>query len=196
MKRKLPASIFLLCLLLGGQVAHAADYRRGPNEFSGHLGFQGGWWDWTPGGAKIALEYGKHLGGLQWLNLQLNFVVGRRWGGDCWYDSAGHWHCSDWGYRGSAIELGGGLKWKFVHVAPPFVPYAKLGGMVALLSYPDVIGLGLAVKGGGGFKYFLLPNVGLGLELNMALGFNFLNHDVGFGLLWAVDFLLGVEVLF
>ena len=186
--------VLVVPILLQANPVQAADYRRGPNEFSGHLGFQGGWWAWTPGGAKIALEYGRHLSRLQWLNVQLNFVVGRRWGADCWYDDKGRIHCSS--YYGSAIEGGAGLKWKFVNVAPPFVPYAKVDGIVALLSWPGAIGFAVAAKGGGGFKYFVVPNVGLGAEINMALGLDFVNEGVGIGLYWAVDFLLGVAVEF
>ncbi len=195
-RRTLLASAVFALVALSDQMVQAADFHRGPNEFDFHFGFQGGWWDWTPGGPKLSFGYGKFMGQQQWLDLELNVVFGDRWGhDDCWWD--GHaWHCSHVGYRGVDLGFFGGLKWKFDHIIPPFVPYAKVGGQLSLLSYPGVTGMALAARGGGGFKYYIVPNFGVGAEMNIALGFNFLNHDVGFWFYWAVDFLIGLEVLF
>ncbi len=195
MRRMLVAGAVFSTLVLAAPKARAADFHGGPNEFAFHFGFQGGWWDWTPGGPKLSFGYGKFLGLQKWLDLELNLVFGDRWDDDCVWD--GHrWHCAHPGYRGVDLGFFGGLKWKFDRLIPPFVPYAKVGGQVSFLSYPDIFGMALAVRGGGGFTYYIVPNFGLGAELNMALGFNFINHDVGFWFYWAMDFLVGLEVLF
>jgi len=193
--------MFVMFLVAGGllaspRLARAADFYHGPNEFSFHVGGQGGWWDWTPGGAKLFFEYGRWLKDQEWLDLQANFVFGDRWGNDDCHWDGHHWVCHHWGYSGFEAELVGGVKWKFVHVIPPFVPYAKVGGLVGLVSYPNLYGFAIGVRGGGGFKYFFLKNFGAGMEINMAMGFNMINHDVGFHFFWAIDVGFGIEVLF
>ena len=154
-------------VMLWSSAAQAADYKRGPNAFAFHIGGQGGFVGWAPGGAKLFFEYNRRLSGRMWLDLELNPVFGDRWGDrDCWYDPDDDtWHCRHWHYRGSGVELFGGVKWRFYPVRAPFVPYARVGGILVFLSYPDhVMGFALAVRGGGGFKFFVIKNFGIGLE--------------------------------
>lgn len=168
-----------------------------PNEFSFHFGGQASARGWTPGGAKLFFEYGRDLGSDLWLNLQFNLVFGDRWRDrHCWLDDEDRLVCTNEGYRGSAGELVGGVKWKFFPFSFPFMLYAKAGGQLVMLSYPySTWGIALAARGGGGFKFFIVDNFGIGMEANMSLGFVHLEHW-GLDLYSSFDIGFGLEVLF
>ena len=180
-----------------GAPISASQISKGPNEFSFHLGGQGHVWGYAPGGFKLYFEYGYNLGDDFWLNLQLNPVFGDRWGDrDCWRDEEGDWNCGYRGYYdGTAVELVGGVKWKFFPFSLPFMFYAKVGGTLVFLSWPYHNGVAFAARGGGGFKYFFTDNFGIGAEANMDLGFCFV-EDWGANGYSSFDFGIGLEVLF
>ena len=187
-------------VFLAASSAHGADYKRGPNAFLFHVGGQGSWGGPAPAGVKLYFEFDRRLKRTMWLDLELNLVFGDRWGRrDCWWDPHDErWYCGDyWQGRGMGMELFAGVKWRFYPSKVPIVPFAKVGGQVVFLSYPDdLFGFAIAARGGGGFMFYPIKSFGFGLQANMALGFGFLNHHYGFGVYWAFDMGIGIEVLF
>lgn len=171
------------------------------NEISFHIGGQAHIWGWAPGGFKMFFDYGRKLTSDLWLNFQFNLTFGRRWGyGDrCYTDPTGRVYCDGYSryYSGSSGEFVGGVKWKFFPFEIPFMFYAKAGGLLAVLSWPHQWGFALGGRGGGGFKYFFTPNVSVGVESNLSLGFSYL-EERGWG--WrgyaAFDTGVGMEFIF
>ena len=151
----------------------------GNNELSGHIGGAVGITDSTPGGFKFASEYGRKISQLVWFNVQLNFVVG---------DEHSH-H-----FGGDTIEMIAGIKLKFP--TGRLLPYAKIGGGVEIEFYGGDHGAtGLVFRGGGGLKYFVIPQLAVGGEIVLTVGPNFVRHDDTHAYL-ALDFLGGVEFVF
>ena len=170
------AAILLAATSAAAQVQPSA----GVNELSGHIGGAVGITDWTPGGFKLATEYGRKLGSILWFNAQLNFVVGD--------DDRHH-------FAGDTVEMIAGIKLKFP--TGRLLPYAKIGaGIVLSLWDGHHEATALAFRGGGGLKYFVLPQLAVGGELVLTAGPNFVKHVVGTRAYVALDFLGGVEFVF
>src|SRR5204862_7886532 len=131
------------------------------NELSAHVLLAAGGSD-TPGGTKIASDYGYRLGGPTWLNLQFNFQHAL-----CRAPSGGS-VCMD--PSGSVFETLAGVKLKFA-TAIPIVPFVK-GGAGLAFSFPNGAGNGLgpAVRVGGGANYFFFDWLGLGVEIAYSAG--------------------------
>ena len=126
------------------------------NELSAHLLLSSGIGD-AFGGPKIAADYGYHLRGASWLNLEANAQFG---GCD------GARPCGN----GPVFETLAGGKWKFA-TTTPIVAHAKAaGGLVYVFPDDGRASLGVAVRGGGGATYFLYDWIGLGLEACFSLG--------------------------
>ena len=169
--------VILGAVLLCAGVAQAQ--APGRNELSGHIGGAVGITDSTPGGFKLATEYGRKINQLVWFNAQLNFVVGD--------DEYHH-------FAGDTIEMIAGIKLKFP--TGRFLPYAKIGGGLGIEFYGGDHGAtGLVFRGGGGLKYFVIPQLAVGGEIVLTVGPNFVRHDDTHAYL-ALDFLGGVEFVF
>lgn len=188
---KKPSILFISMVLAGCMLIHAAPCMAqkkagghpavsdGVNEISFHIGGQAHIWGWAPGGFKMFFDYGRKLTSDLWLNFQFNLTFGRRWGyGErCYVDDRDRLVCRGYDsryYSGSSGEFVGGVKWKFFPFEIPFMFYAKAGGMLAVLSWPHQWGFAMGGRGGGGFKYFFTPNVSVGVESNLSLGFSYL----------------------
>jgi hypothetical protein len=171
----------ILCAaILVGATSAQAQPSPGLNELSGHIGGAVGITDSTPGGFKLATDYGRKLGQMVWFNAQLNFVIG---------DNDRH-H-----FSGDTVEMIAGIKLKFP--SGRLLPYAKIGGGL-VLSLWDSHHEATAVvfRGGGGLKYFVIPQLAVGGELVFTVGPNFLRHGGGTEAYVALDFLGGVEFVF
>ncbi|MBI5482287.1 MAG: hypothetical protein HY906_25755 [Deltaproteobacteria bacterium] len=167
-------------ILLSATSATAQAQSAGLNELSGHIGGAVGITDSTPGGFKLATEYGRKLSQLVWFNAQLNFVVGD--------NDRRH-------FGGNTIEMIAGVKLKFP--TGRFLPYAKIGGGLEIEFYGGDHGAtGLVFRGGGGLKYFVIPQLAVGGELVLTVGPNFIRHGGGTEAYVALDFLGGVEFVF
>jgi hypothetical protein len=165
--RQLQIAALLAGMLACGAARAEDNVLHGPHPFlkdnalSAHvLLVEGG--SETPGGAKIAADYGLRLRGPAWLDLQLNYQNARcdtgTSAGTCTVPS------------GTIFEtlVGGKLKWA---TAIPLVPYAK-GGVGLVYAFPDgaANGLGPALRFGGGANYFIYDWLGFGVELSYSLG--------------------------
>ena len=166
-------------VLLAASTA-AAQPAPGLNEVTVQIGGAVGLTDSTPGGFKLATEYGRKITQLVWFNVQLNFVIGD--------EDRRH-------FSGDTVEMIAGIKLKFP--TGKLLPYAKIGaGIVLELWDSHHEATALAFRGGGGLKYFVLPWLGVGGELVLTVGPNFLRHDGGTHTYLALDFLGGVEFVF
>ena len=184
----------LLAVLLYAGTARAQP-RTGnfKNEFSGGMGFAVGLSNWAGGGFVMEHEYGRKFSERVWLNLQLNFVLG---GGDyCGYNARGEWVChGNYRFSGDAIQMIGGVKFKFL--SGKLQPHAKVGGGLVFSFWGgDTSAITLAVRGGGGVKYWVIPRLAVGGEGNVTLGPAFV-HDYGTEFYAAIDFIGGVEFVF
>jgi hypothetical protein len=159
----------LLVALAPTRARAAADENllRGPhpflkdNELSAHVLLVGGIAN-TPGGTKIALDYGYRLRGLAWLNLQLNYQRAA-----CHTPSGGT-ICDE--PAGSVFETLAGVKLKWP-TPIPLVPYVK-GNVGLAYAFPNGAsnGLGFAARGGAGANYFFFDWLGLGAEIGYSVG--------------------------
>jgi hypothetical protein len=116
----------------------------------------------TPGGAKIAADYGYRLVGPAWLNLQLNYQ-----NATCRTQSpAGT--CNQ--PTGSVFETLAGIKLKWA-TPIPLVPYVK-GGVGLAYAFPDGAGnkMGVAARGGAGAAWFFFDWLGVGAEFGYSVG--------------------------
>jgi len=181
--RALPAT--LACALLVAAPARAASIQTsgpevfpGKNEISVHLGGQVGIGSYfvdgrfvggPPGGFKLDFDYSYRVSnpGLYsvWLNLGANFVIG----GGCGF--TGPVYVCGGANNGDGIEPFFGVKLKF-RTPVPLVPYVKVGGnFIGIVNrYCSDNGFAIAARIGGGVKYFLTKNVGLGLDSGFNLG--------------------------
>ena len=161
------------------------------------IGGQAGLHEVTPGGFKLFLEYGHRFTERNWFNLQLNFAFGDR---GCYIRpgnnrSPYYYGCGNW--SGSTIELIAGVKMKFVRYGR-LVPYAKIGGGINFVFFPFNGEKGIAPvgRGGGGVKYYVLPSLALGGEMNLAAGPMFAGCGPGCSDVTAyvaLDFAFGLE---
>ena len=139
------------------------------NELAAHVLIAKGYND-TPGGAKLALDYGyKVTGGSipTWLALAVNIQrSGCSTGG-----TSGS--CGPQG--GSVFETLGGLRWQFA-TPIPLVPY--VGAAVGVVySFPEAghAAAGFTVRVVGGANYFFFDWFALGGQVGVSLGH--LNYD-------------------
>jgi len=183
----------LACALLWTGPAQARVVKRyspaHPNEISGGVGFAADLSAFTPGGFKWFNEYGRHLDGPTWINLQLNVTAGE--GGRCYWSQGDVWVCDGW--RGSAMELVLGVKLKWRVAGGPVQLQTKLGAASELVWFNVYHGTALALRGGFGVRYFVVPQLSVGAELASALGPLFSRYGGGAELYAAVDLNLGVE---
>ena len=154
------------------------------NEVSGHLLLGSGIGD-PLSGTKIAVDYGYHLGGASWLNLEVNAQFGA-----C---ESGARPCGN----GPVYETLAGGKWKFA-TSTPIVAHAKAaGGLVYVFPDDSHAAIGVALRGGGGATYFFYDWIGLGLEACLSLGHVSYASTSDHGATYALfDFGAGVEVQF
>jgi hypothetical protein len=169
--RRFPLAIGVgaAALLAAAGVARGADENllHGPhpflkqNELSIHVLLAAGG-DNTPGGTKIAADYGYKLVGPAWVNLQLNFQHAM-----CHTPSGGT-VCDE--PSGSVFETLVGGKAKFA-TAIPIVPFIK-GGVGLAYAFPNGAGNGFgpAVRFSGGANYFFFDWLGLGGEIGFSAG--------------------------
>jgi|WetSurMetagenome_2_1015567.scaffolds.fasta_scaffold210335_2 hypothetical protein len=179
-------------ILLGSGTAAAQQAGGWKNELSGGMGFQVSLNNaHAPGGFKMENEYGRRFTELVWLNLQLNFVVGD----DCVADINGRYRCSEHFY-GDGLEMIAGVKLKFRK--GKLQPHAKVGAGLVFSFYPgDYEAVGIVLRAGGGFKYWVLPRLAVGGEANFMIGPTFYTYDHGpTKLLAALDFIGGIEFAF
>jgi hypothetical protein len=157
----------LLALLAAGSARAEDNMLRGPhpflkdNELSAHVLLVAGSGG-TPGGTKIAADYGYRLSGPAWLDLQLNYQHAA-----C-HTPSGAPTCDE--ASGSVFETMAGIKLKWA-TPIPVVPYVK-GAAGLAFAFPNRAGnsMGLAVRGGAGANYFFFDWFGLGAELGYSVG--------------------------
>jgi hypothetical protein len=165
--KRFPLAIGAAAMLAAGAARADDNLLRGPhpflkqNELSMHVLLAAGGTD-TPGGTKIASDYGYRLAGPAWLNLQLNFQHAL-----CRTPS-GATTCME--PSGSVFETLAGVKLKFA-TAIPVVPFVK-GGAGLAFAFPNgaANGLGPAVRVGGGANYYFFDWLGLGAEIGFSAG--------------------------
>ena len=153
------------------------------NELSAHVMFVAGVSD-TPGGTKIAADYGYRLSGPAWLDLQLNYQRAA-----C-HTPSGAPTCDE--PSGSVFETLAGIKLKWA-TPIPLVPYVKGGAGLAYV-FPNGASdnLGFAVRGGAGANYFFFDWLGLGAEIGYSVG----TFSVASSTYSEVDFGGGLEFQF
>ena len=157
-----------LALLLGAAGVARAHNFTGNNELGGMIGGAINISN-EPGGAKLFNEYGYRMSQQGWLNLQLNFTFGGN-GRDCFVDRNGFVSCDR--FSGQTIEMIAGVKFKFQTRHEKLVPYAKVGGGLAFMFFPgpDNDGVAAVFRGGGGVKYYVVPSLAVGGEMDMEFG--------------------------
>ncbi len=192
-RRQFPliASSLLITVLASAPARADENLLHGPhpflkeNELSAHLLLAEGLGDsWS--GTKVAIDYGYHLSGPTWLNLEINVQKGT-----CSLTTGS---CIR---SGSVFETLAGGKWKYA-TESPFVPYFKAaGGLIYLFPEEARSAVGLALRGGGGVNYFFFDWFGLGVEANLSLGRGFFDSSYTAGHGYAiVDIGGGVEFQF
>jgi hypothetical protein len=157
-----------LALLLGlAGAAHAHNFT-GNNELGGMIGGAVNLSN-EPGGAKLFNEYGYRVSNLSWFNLQLNFTFGGN-GRACFVDRTGFVECER--FSGQEVEIIAGVKFKFQTRHEKLVPYAKVGGGLAFMFFPgpDNDGVSAVFRGGGGVKYYVVPSLAVGGEMDLEFG--------------------------
>lgn len=169
---------------------------RGKNELSGGIGFAADLTPLTPGGFKWFNEYGHHLGGPTWLNLQFNVTAGDGGRGCYWYrDDV--WICDEGDhFDGHALELGLGVKLKWRARRSPVQVHTKIGAAVDMIWFDVYYGTAAAFRSGFGVRYFIVPSFSVGGEVMAAVGPHFSRYGDGVDLYAAVDLNLGVEARF
>lgn len=113
-------------------------------------------------GRGFNLGYGYKLNGPLWLDLGMTWRASA-----CSLFRA----CTD--FSGDSAELMAGVTWRF-RTDIPVVPYLKgAGGLVFL--YPDHFqnAMGLALRVGGGLRYYVYDWLGFGAEIGFSLGRGF-----------------------
>jgi len=155
----------LMTMALAAPV-RAQDWR-GADQISGSLGGTVGIHG-APGGGLFAAEYGHRLSNMTWLGFELDMGFGG--GRNCLVDNTGVVMCSS--ASSQQLDAIVGPRWNFVTRNERLVPYLKLGGGFAFVSWPgfDNDGFAPVGRGAGGLKYFVLPNLGLGGEANLTMG--------------------------
>ena len=157
-----------LALVLGtAGLAHAHNFT-GNNELGGMIGGAINLSN-EPGGAKLFNEYGYRVSNISWFNLQLNFTFGGN-GQNCFVDRNGFVACDR--FSGQEIEIIAGVKFKFQTRHEKLVPYAKVGGGLAFMFFPgpDNDGVAAVFRGGGGVKYYVVPSLAVGGEMDLEFG--------------------------
>jgi hypothetical protein len=164
----LGAALAAAAMGLGAGPAHAEDnLLQGPHPFlkqnalSAHVLLVAGG-DNTPGGTKVAADYGYKLVGPVWFDIQLNFQHA-----PC-HTPSGAPTCAE--PTGSIYETLAGVKLKWA-TAIPVVPYVK-GGAGLAYAFPNGAGNGFgpAFRAGGGAYYFFFDWLGLGAEIAFSVG--------------------------
>ena len=157
-----------LGLLLATAGAARAHNFTGNNELGGMIGGNISVSN-EPGGAKLFNEYGYRMSQQSWLNLQLNFTFGGN-NGNCFVDRNGFVGCDR--FSGQTVEMIAGVKWKFQTRHEKLVPYAKVGGGLAFMFFPgpDNDGVAAVFRGGGGVKFYVVPSLAVGGEMDMEFG--------------------------
>lgn len=169
----------LALIVLLPTLVHAQDLnvRRGAvmagkNEISTQLGFQASLGGTTPSGAKLMIDYSRHVKGIVWFNAKLAptfSAVGR---GVCVDRFGVAYDCgvAVLGGGGHALDALVGVKLKWPLRRVPIVPYLGLNaGVVGIFDRPDP-GVAGVFRPSGGFRYFVTPHVGLGGEMAFTFG--------------------------
>jgi len=184
---------FCLLLLQAGPAAAARNFPlQGDNELSGGIGFAADLSDFTPGGFRWFNEYAVLIGGITWLDFQLNLTVGDHRSDYCVMTKKGL-VCNRRGFDGTGLELGVGAKFKWRLQRVPLQFHAKVGGAVDFIWFGgDFLGVGIPFRGGGGARYFVLPTLGVGAELMFAVGPSFID-DWGVEVYGTIEMNFGVE---
>ena len=187
------AAIAATVVLLGTGTAAAQQAGGWKNELSGGLGFQVGFNDYSPGGFKMENEYGRRFTDLVWLNVQLNFGAGSS--GTCYDPYDNHAYYCDRHFVGDSLDMIAGVKFKFRK--GKLQPHAKVGAGLAFGFWPgDFTAVGIVVRAGGGFKYWVIPRLAIGGEANFMIGPTFFDNGGGTHLYAALDFIGGIEFAF
>ncbi len=196
-----------LAILLLPSLAGADIQKNGPEawpgrtELSAHIGFQQGITSYfdggTPSGFKFFADYAYRVQKLLWLDVGVDLVFGA---GQCDLLQ----NCS-YGGGGYTVDPHAGIKVKWLPPIP-LVPYAKVAveGIINYHRFCDDGGFALAGRISGGAKYFLLRNLGVGIETGFNAGPGFYNGTdcAGFNqkshveFYFAFDFGVGAEFIF
>jgi hypothetical protein len=159
--------VFATVALAPGRAAAEDNVLRGPhpflkdNELAAHVLIVAGV-SQTPGGTKVAADYGYRMTGPAWLNLQLNFQRA-----PC-HSPSGASTCDE--PSGSVFETLAGVKLKWA-TPIPVVPFVK-GAVGLAYSFPNgaANALGFAARAGGGASWFVFDWLGFGAELGYSVG--------------------------
>ncbi len=169
----------------------------GKDELTAEMGLQASLGGTTPGGFKLFFDYAHRLNNLVWLDFKVNPTFDTGYRGAVCYDQFGNpYDCGAVGLYGNgyAIDLLAGVKLKWmtrIHL----MPYCNInGGVVPVFARPNGDdGAALVINTGGGVKYFVVPRVALGGEINLTLGPGFYSgHNE---LYRAFNFAIGAEFI-
>jgi hypothetical protein len=209
MSRTIAVTLVLLSLVAAAP-ARAQIQTSGPQNYPGksevsiHTGIAGGLTGFTPGGFKFGFDYGYRLSDTFWLDFGFNTVIGGN-SGACFFNGR-HYECPGIG-RGYTFEPLVGFKIKFKVTQIPLVPYIKANLTPVFIFNRGCgdDGFALGARVGGGAKYFLTKNIGLGVEITSVLGPAFFTgadsscgnaYDSHIEFLVGLDFSVGVEFAF
>ena len=96
------------------------------------------------------------------------------------------------------LQLTGGIKYKFLNLRIPLVPYISVGiATDFLFTGEDYFLFGIGPRIGPGLKYMFTKSFGLGIEIPVTLQWAFVANDYqDSGFAGSVDFLFGCDFLF
>lgn len=193
------AALVALTLLFASAESQAQRIKRrhrirGDQELSTGVGFAADMGAFTPGGFKWFNEYGHHIKGPTWFNLQVNVTLGDS-GGHCYFHRYdGVWICHDDPYLdGTGLEVAAGVKLKWRAGRIPLQIHAKFGGAVDFIWFDAFYGAAVVFRPGFGLRYFFVPTFSVGAEVVGAVGPAFLGYDIGTQLYGAIDANFGIE---
>jgi hypothetical protein len=166
--RPIAFTIGVLALSSSSSARAEDELLRGPhpflhdNELTLHAGYSAALGDGARG-LHVQGDYTYRLGQLLWLDLQMALT-----NGSC---NVNEKACAKG--SGSAIDIVGGVAWKF-QTNVPVVPYVRLaGGPIFLFPDGTRSRFGLLGRGGIGAHYYFVDWFGLGVEFTGSGGFAF-----------------------
>ncbi len=153
--------------------SHADIQKSGPEEWPGrnmigiHIGGQAGLTNFgygagAPGGFRLELSYDYRITDMVWFDAGANFVFSTGCGvGPCPYYSL----------AGNTAEPAAGIRLNF-RTAIPLVAFAKFDAVLVGIwgRYCTDNGFALAGRVAGGANYYLLRNLGVGLQMGFTAG--------------------------
>ncbi|MGE0549500.1 MAG: hypothetical protein AB7O24_23850 [Kofleriaceae bacterium] len=133
----------------------------------------------TPGGLRVAGHYLYQLTETDWFDGRASFTFG---GGDaaCFVDEMDAMSCDHGLADGSGVEISASVRRMFgTHGA--FRPFVRAGVGIGIVRFSDdeVTGLAIPLRGGGGVRVRVTPDVAVVAEAEVGLGIGAFNRGLG-----------------